>query len=63
MIEEYIRNVVSPMYANTHTEHSSTGLQMTLMREEARSIIMKSLHADPENYELIFTGSGSTGAM
>ena len=37
-IEDFIREEVMPMYANTHTETSGTGLQ-TNFREEARDII------------------------
>ena len=62
-LEEYIQRVVAPLYANTHTETSATGLQTTHFREEARSIILQSLGADPEQYSLIFTGTGSTGAI
>ena len=62
-IEQYIQRVVNPLYANTHTETSASGLQTTHFREEARSIILQSLHADPKQYSLIFTGTGSTGAI
>ncbi len=34
-IEDYIRGVVLPLYANTHTESSGTGLQTTRFRNEA----------------------------
>lgn len=40
-VEEYIQRVVGPLFANTHTETSATGLQTTHFREEARSIILK----------------------
>ena len=62
-IEEYLNRVIAPTYANTHTETSATGLQTTHAREEARKIIMQALSADPDNYELLFTGSGSTAAI
>ncbi|HSD71176.1 MAG TPA: aminotransferase, partial [Thermoanaerobaculia bacterium] len=42
-IEDYIREAVLPLYANTHTESSGTGLQTTRFREDARSIIRESL--------------------
>ena len=35
-IEDYLRDAVLPLYANTHTESSGTGLQTTRFREEAR---------------------------
>jgi selenocysteine lyase/cysteine desulfurase len=38
-IEDYIRDAVLPLYANTHTESSGTGLQTTRFREEARQLI------------------------
>ena len=36
-VERFIRDEVLPLYANTHTEASATGLQMTRLREEARA--------------------------
>ena len=36
-IEDFIREEVLPLYANTHTETSSTGLQTTRFREDARA--------------------------
>ena len=35
-IEDFIRHEVMPLYANTHTESSGTGLQTTRFREDAR---------------------------
>ena len=35
-IEDYLRASVLPLYANTHTESSGTGLQTTRFREDAR---------------------------
>jgi selenocysteine lyase/cysteine desulfurase len=35
-IEDYIRERVLPLYANTHTEASATGRCMTALREDAR---------------------------
>jgi selenocysteine lyase/cysteine desulfurase len=61
-IEDFIREEVLPRYANTHTEASGTGLQTTRLREDARKIIHDSVGAD-ENDVVIFTGSGSTGAI
>ena len=37
-IEDYLRDAVLPLYANTHTESSGTGLQTSRFREEARRI-------------------------
>jgi len=61
-IEEFIREVVLPLYANTHTESSGTGLQTTRFREEAREIIRAALGASAE-HAVIFTGSGATSAI
>ena len=61
-IEDHIRRVVLPLYANTHTESSGTGLQTTRFREEARDIIRASVGATDE-HAVIFCGSGSTAAI
>src|SRR5207244_320978 len=62
-IEDYIRDAVLPLYANTHTESSGTGLQTGRFREEARAIIRDATGANPDDHAVIFTGSGSTGAI
>lgn len=61
-IEDYIRQAVLPLYANTHTESSGTGLQTTRFREDARRIIATCVGATDE-HAVLFTGSGSTGAI
>ncbi len=61
-IEDFIRDEVLPLYANTHTETSGTGRQTTRFREEARRIIKDAVGAGPED-ALIFCGSGATGAV
>ncbi len=61
-IEDFIRHEVLPRYANTHTEASGTGLQTTRLREDARSFIHDHVGGD-ESTAVIFTGSGSTGAI
>ena len=61
-IEDFIREAVLPLYANTHTETSGTGLQTTRFREEARSIIRKAVGGS-DDHAVIFAGSGSTGAI
>ena len=45
-IEDFIRDAVLPLYANTHTESSGTGLQTTRFREDARRIIRESVGGD-----------------
>ena len=62
-IEDYIRSHVLPLYANTHTETSGTGLQTTRFREEARDIVRRSVGATRDEHAVIFAGSGSTGAI
>src|SRR5512147_3350221 len=59
-IEDFIREAVLPLYANTHTESSGTGLQTTRFREDARQIIRAAVGATNE-HSVIFCGSGSTG--
>ena len=62
-IEDYIREAVLPLYANTHTESSGTGLQTTRFREDARAIIREALGGNPADHVVIFSGSGSTAAI
>jgi selenocysteine lyase/cysteine desulfurase len=61
-IEDFIREHVMPLYANTHTETSGTGLQTTRFREDARALIKEAVGAD-ERDALVFCGSGATGAI
>lgn len=61
-VEDYIRTNVLPLYANTHTESSGTGLQTTRFREEARRIILDSVGGTDE-HAVIFCGSGATAAV
>jgi selenocysteine lyase/cysteine desulfurase len=63
IIEDFIRGQVLPLYANTHTETSGTGLQTTRFREEAREIVRHSVGASRDEHAVIFAGSGSTGAV
>ncbi len=62
-IEDYIREAVLPLYANTHTESSGTGLQTTRFREEARRLVLDGVGGSPERHAVIFCGSGSTAAI
>ncbi len=61
-IEDFIRHEVMPLYANTHTETSGTGLQTTRFRDDARAIIHRAVGGGPEDV-VIFCGSGATGAI
>ena len=62
-IEDYIRESVLPLYANTHTESSGTGLQTTRFREEARRLVLDGVGGHPERHAVVFCGSGSTAAI
>lgn len=62
-VEDYIREQVLPLYANTHTETSGTGLQTTRFREDAREIIRGCVGATKSEHAVIFAGSGATGAI
>ncbi|MFE9651231.1 aminotransferase class V-fold PLP-dependent enzyme [Streptomyces sp. NPDC006365] len=61
-IEDFIREQVLPRYGNTHTESSSTGLQTTRLREDARRIIRDAV-GGAEDQLVIFCGSGATAAV
>lgn len=61
-IEDFIRNEVMPLYANTHTESSGTGLQTNRFREDARTIIHQAMGGGPDDC-IIFCGSGATSAI
>ncbi|CAF0999794.1 unnamed protein product [Rotaria sordida] len=60
--EKYMIEHVMPFYGNTHSENSACSLQTTKFRESARAIIKKSVNAKDDDV-VIFTGSGSTGAI
>jgi selenocysteine lyase/cysteine desulfurase len=62
-VEDYIREQVMPLYANTHTESSGTGLQTTRFREDARDVIREAVGATSDEHAVIFCGSGTTGAV
>ena len=62
-VEDFIRDAVLPLYANTHTESSGTGLQTTRFREEARRLVLDGVGGDAERHAVIFCGSGSTAAI
>jgi len=56
-IEDYIRDRVLPLYANTHTEASATGLHTTAMREDARRIIHAAVNGGEDDV-VVFCGAG-----
>ncbi|MFT7579366.1 MAG: selenocysteine lyase/cysteine desulfurase [Myxococcota bacterium] len=61
-IEDFIREEVLTMYANTHSETSGTGRQTTCFREDARGIIHEAVGGTDKDV-VIFCGSGATGAI
>lgn len=61
-VEDFIREQVLPRYGNTHTESSSTGLQTTRLREDARRIIRDAVGGTEDDL-VIFCGSGATAAV
>ena len=61
-LEDFIREHVLPHYANTHTESSGTGLQTSLLREDARRIIHDAVGGTEDDL-VIFCGSGATAAV
>ncbi|GIH06448.1 aminotransferase [Rhizocola hellebori] len=61
-IEDFIRDHVLPMYANTHTEATATGRRTTQLREEARAIIHQAVNGSADDV-VVFCGTGVTGAI
>jgi selenocysteine lyase/cysteine desulfurase len=61
-VESFIGDEVLPLYANTHTEASATGLQTTRLREEARRLIHRAVGGS-EHDVVVFRGTGVTGAI
>jgi selenocysteine lyase/cysteine desulfurase len=61
-IEDFIRERVLPAYANTHTESSGTGLQTTVLREDAREIVRDTVGGNDDTV-VVFCGSGATSAI
>ncbi|MFI6408693.1 aminotransferase class V-fold PLP-dependent enzyme [Streptomyces sp. NPDC050548] len=61
-VEDFVREQVLPLYGNTHTESSSTGLQTTRLREDARRIIRDTVGGTEDDL-VIFCGSGATAAV
>lgn len=61
-VEDFIRDEVLPVYANSHTEDSFCGRQTTRAREAARAYVGQCLNAG-EADEVIFAGAGVTGAI
>lgn len=61
-IEDKMRQLAMPLYANTHTEDSATGAHSSHFNHQATEYIKSQLGAN-ESCKLIFCGSGSTAAV
>jgi selenocysteine lyase/cysteine desulfurase/tRNA(Ile)-lysidine synthase TilS/MesJ len=66
-VEDYVRREVLPLYGNTHTTTSITGLQTTCFRHEARQIVAQAVNAKITGRGaedcVLFTGQGCTSAV
>ncbi|KAG6961099.1 hypothetical protein JG688_00009282 [Phytophthora aleatoria] len=66
-VEDYLNREVMPLYGNTHTTTSITGLQTTCFRHEARQIVAQAVNAKITGRGaedcVLFTGQGSTSAI
>ena len=61
-IETCLQNEVTPFFANTHTQTTTTGTLMTMAYEEAKVVIKEHVNASEDDV-LIFCGSGMTSAV
>lgn len=61
-IEQYLEQYIYPVYSNTHS-NNFFGRLMTAYIDRAKQSIIKSVHGRCEDDKVIFTGSGSTGAI
>ncbi|QCO55306.1 aminotransferase class V-fold PLP-dependent enzyme [Pseudorhodobacter turbinis] len=61
-VENFVMERVLPFYANSHTEASHCGGEMTRMRREARALIAAHCGAD-DSYATVFAGSGATAGL
>ncbi|WP_291731187.1 aminotransferase class V-fold PLP-dependent enzyme [Leisingera sp. F5] len=61
-VEDFVADQVLPFYANSHTEASYCGTQMTRLRREARAEIARMTGATGDD-AVIFTGSGATAGL
>lgn len=61
-VERFMLEHVLPVYANSHTEASHCGGQMTRMRRAARAVITDACGAGPD-HAVIFCGAGATAGL
>ena len=64
LVEGTLARRAHPLFGNTHTESSAVGIATTHLREAARETIKKAVRgAGDEDVKVIFTGTGTTGAI
>ena len=61
-VERFVVDEVLPTYGNTHTSSSYSGLQTSLFRQEARDLMGRQCGCGKDDV-VLFTGTGSSGAM
>ncbi|KAA8612928.1 aminotransferase class V-fold PLP-dependent enzyme [Salipiger aestuarii] len=61
-VEDFIRDIVLPYYANSHTQASYCGAFMTRLREAARAEIARIVGAG-DGMSVVFAGAGSTAGL
>jgi selenocysteine lyase/cysteine desulfurase len=61
-VEGFVMESVLPFYANSHTEASHCGGEMTRMRREARAVIAQACGAD-DRFATVFAGAGATAGL
>jgi selenocysteine lyase/cysteine desulfurase len=61
-VEAFVLENVLPYYANSHTEASFCGAQMTQMRRAARAVIARACSAD-DRFATVFAGAGATAGL
>lgn len=61
-VETFVIEHVLPFYANSHTEASYCGGQMTRMRRAARATIARLCGAD-DSFATVFVGAGATAGL
>ncbi|MEM6328516.1 MAG: aminotransferase class V-fold PLP-dependent enzyme, partial [Bacteroidota bacterium] len=60
-VEDYLRDL-SALYANAHTEDSTTGRTATHLLHDAEAVIKRCVNAGPTG-KVVCVGNGSTGAI
>lgn len=62
-LSEKVFAAVAENYANTHSESSHGGRQMTALFEGAETSILRSMKADKKTHTVLAAGTGATGAI